>query len=94
MSPEESRFEEEVMSWSGFAEVLRRDDRQAWDCMISNVKGRFAEAIERSGRTFTTDPFFMALVLLQQRMIGELRDELESIEREQSRLSEGDSAPD
>jgi hypothetical protein len=44
--------------------------------MIKEVRDRFGEAVEKSGKTFTTDPFFMALLLAQQGMIKHLQSEL------------------
>jgi hypothetical protein len=38
--------------------------------------------VERSGKTFATDPFFMALLLAQQGRIRWLQGELKSLEVE------------
>lgn len=73
-----SKLDEELESWKGFPYALRRDDREAWDRMVEEARNRFGGAIERAGKTFTTEPFFMALLLLQQKMIGQLRAELEA----------------
>ncbi|MDG7006630.1 MAG: hypothetical protein JRN06_00130 [Nitrososphaerota archaeon] len=71
-----SLLEEEIESWKGFAWALRKDDLELWDAMTKEVRDDFGEAVEESGRTFTTDPFFMALLLAQQRMIRRLQGEL------------------
>lgn len=62
---------------------MRKADRENWDEMIKAVRERFGQAVEKSGRRFTTDPFFMALLLLQQKMIRELRGELQALRTEE-----------
>jgi hypothetical protein len=69
-------LDEEIESWKGFPWALRKEDRELWDAMIKEVREGFGETVEKSGKTFTTDPFFMALLLAQQRMIKRLEDEL------------------
>ena len=49
------------------------------DAMIKEIREDFAEAVERSGKDLATDPFFMALLLAQQRTIKRLRAELEAL---------------
>jgi hypothetical protein len=73
---EQNLLDEEVESWKGFPWALRKGDLELWNAMIKEVREDFGEAVERSGSTFTTDPFFMALLLAQQRMISRLRGEL------------------
>jgi hypothetical protein len=73
---EQSLPDEEIESWKGFPWALRKEDLEVWNAMIKEVREDFGKAVERSGRTFTTDPFFMALLLAQQRMIRRLRGEL------------------
>ena len=73
---EPSPLDEEIESWKGFPWALRKDDLELWHAMIKEVRDNFREAVEKSGKTFTTDPFFMAFLLAQQRMISRLRGEL------------------
>ena len=79
MTEQASQLEEEIESWRGFPWALRKEDLELWNAMIEEVRNDFGEAIERSGKTFTTDPFFMALLLAQERMIRRLRDELRAL---------------
>jgi hypothetical protein len=44
--------------------------------MINEIREKFNDAVEQSGKDFTTDPFFMALLLAQQRAIKQLQSEL------------------
>jgi hypothetical protein len=76
---EQSPLDEEIESWKGFPWALRKDDLELWNAMIKEVRDDFREAVERSGKTFATDPFFMALLLAQQRIIRRLRATLEEL---------------
>jgi hypothetical protein len=79
MTEQASQLEEEIESWKGFPWALRKDDLELWDAMIREVRDDFREAVEKSGKPLTTDPFFMALLLAQQRMIKRLQGELRSL---------------
>jgi hypothetical protein len=79
-----SQLEDEIKSWKGFPWALRKEDRDFWDQMIEEVRQDYTEAVEQSGKWLTTDPFFMALILVQQKMIVRLKSELEEL-RAQSR---------
>ena len=79
MTEQTSQLEEEIESWKGFPWALRKEDLELWDAMIKEVRCDFGEAVEKSGKTFTTDPFFMALLLAQQRMIRRLRATLREL---------------
>ena len=76
---EQSLLDEEIESWKGFPWALRKEELELWNAMIKEARDDFGEAVEKSGKTFTTDPFFMALLLAQQRMIGLLQGELKKI---------------
>ena len=67
-----SLLEEEIESWQGFAWAIRKEDREVWDKMIQEVKEGFDDAVQGSGKPFTTEPFFMALLLAQQKIIKSL----------------------
>ena len=71
-----SKLEEEIETWKGFPWALRKDDLELWNRMIGEIRAGFAEAVEASGKTFATDPFFMALLLVQQKTIRRLESEL------------------
>jgi hypothetical protein len=78
---EGSALEEEIESWKGFPWALRKDDRELWDTMIHEVVEQFSVAVQASGKDLITDPFFMALLLAQQRTIEGLRAQLRETER-------------
>jgi hypothetical protein len=71
-----SQLDDEIESWKGFPWALRGEDRELWDEMIKEMRQCYAEAVEQSGKPLTTDPFFMALLLAQQRTIERLRAQL------------------
>ncbi len=71
-----SQLEDEIESWKGFPWALRKEDRELWDEMIKEVRQYYAGAVEQSGKPLTTDPFFMALILSQQRTIERLKAQL------------------
>ena len=71
-----SQLEDEIESWKGFPWALRKEDRELWDEMIKEVRQYCAEAVEASGKPPTTDPFFMALLLAQQKTIEWLKTQL------------------
>ena len=73
------QLEEEIESWKGFPWALRKADRELWDAMINEIREGYAEAIEHSEKEFTTEPFFMALLLAQQKIIKLLEAELKSL---------------
>jgi hypothetical protein len=75
-----SQLEDEIESWKGFPGTLRREDRELWDQMIEEVRQYYTGAVEQSGKPLTTDPFFMALLLAQQRTIEWLRAQFRDTE--------------
>ena len=86
---QKSRLEEEIESWEGFHWTLRKDDRKQWEKMTQEVRERFAEAT-KSDKLFTVDPFFMSLIIVQQRIIRSLVSELKARSAEAHR---GETAP-
>jgi hypothetical protein len=76
---EDSKLEEEIESWRGFPWALRKDDRELWNTMIRQVRESYSEAVERSGKDLAVDPFFMSLILSQQKIIQLLQREINSL---------------
>jgi hypothetical protein len=77
-------LKEEVESWKGFPWALRKEDRELWDAMIHEVEEQFSVAVRDSGKALATDPFFMALILAQQKTIKRLQAELRTLGAEVS----------
>ncbi len=76
-----SKLDEEIESWKGFPWALRREDRELWDEMIAQARRDCSDAIEASEKPLTVDPFFMALILEQQKTIVKLKALLDSMKR-------------
>ena len=76
MTEQTGKFDEEIESWRGFPWALRKEDLKLWNAMTKEARDRYGEAVEKSDKTFTTDPLFMALLLAQQRLIKRLHAEL------------------
>jgi hypothetical protein len=79
MTERKSQLEEEIESWKGFPWALRKENRELWEAMVQEVREGFGDAVEKSGKALTVDPFFMSLLLAQQRTIKSLLTELESL---------------
>jgi len=77
--PKVNLMKREVDSWRPFVDALRSDDREAARRMIQDCY-RLAGAIESSGKTYTTEPFFFSLLLLQRETTVQLKAELEALE--------------
>jgi len=56
---EQSLLEEEIESRKWFSNVMRKDDRALWEAMVQESRESFGEAVEKSGKPLTVDPFFM-----------------------------------
>jgi hypothetical protein len=79
MPEQTNQLDEEIESWRGFPWALRKEDLELWKDMIKEVREQFGEAVEASGKYFATDPFFMALLLLEHKMIMQLKAELKRV---------------
>ena len=55
---------------------------EVWDAMMRKVREQFERSVEESGKTFTTDPFFMAVILSQYKTVRRLEAKLKALERE------------
>lgn len=84
---EPSPLDEEIESWKGFPWALRKEDLELWNAMIKEVREDFGEAVESSGKPLTTDPFFMALLLAQQRTIKRLRAIVDGLKKDETDLN-------
>ena len=85
MTEQTSQLDEEIESWRGFPWALRNEDLELWNAMIQDVR-EFEEAVEKSGKSLTIDPFFMALLLTQQKMIKYLQEQLKVTKGEIAQL--------
>ncbi|MDA4112635.1 MAG: hypothetical protein OK474_01135 [Thaumarchaeota archaeon] len=72
---------QELESWKGFVEALKGDDKKvAQEMMDACLK--YVEAIEQSGKFYLTEPFFLSILLDQQKKIKVFDGELERMQKE------------
>lgn len=72
---------QELESWKGFIEALKGDDKVvAQEMMDACLK--YVEAIEQSGKFYLTEPFFLSILLDQQKKIRAFEGELERMRAE------------
>jgi hypothetical protein len=72
---------EELESWRPFVEALRFEDRQVARDVMERCS-RYVEAIEASGKQYLTEPFFLSVILVQERQIRAFEAELERLRGE------------
>ena len=74
-------FKEELESWRPFVEALRFEDRQVAREMMESC-WRYVEAVEQSGKEFLTEPFFLTVLLAQEKRLKEFDTEFETLKGE------------
>jgi hypothetical protein len=72
---------EELESWRPFVEALRSEDRQVAREMMERCT-RYVEAIEASGKEYLTEPFFLSVLLVQEKQIRAFEAELSTLRGE------------
>jgi hypothetical protein len=71
----------ELKSWRPFVEALRFEDRQVARDMMERCT-RYVEAIEASGKKYLVEPFFLSILLTQERQVAAFEAELEKLRGE------------
>jgi|SRR5271155_5539263 len=71
----------ELESWIPFINALRFEDRKVAREMMERCT-RYVEAVEASGKEYVTEPFFLSVLLMQERQIATFEGELEKLEGE------------
>ncbi len=79
-----SKFKYEIDSWRSFSQSLRLEDRETFRQMMSKVFG-YADAIENSGRGYTTEALLISLILSQHKTIIWLSKQIEKFKEEVER---------
>jgi hypothetical protein len=74
-------LKQELESWRPFVEALRFEDRQVARDMMEGCT-RYVEAIEASGKEYLTEPFFLTVLLAQERQIAALEADFERLRGE------------
>jgi hypothetical protein len=77
----EDLLTKEIQSWDKFKYALRQQNAALFGQMLKECQGeddkegevvQFANAVNAKGESFAAESLFMALILLQQRMINRL----------------------
>ena len=74
-------LKEELEGWRPFVEALRFEDRQVAREMMESC-WRYVEAVEQSGKEFLTEPFFLTVLLAQEKRLKEFEAEFETLKAE------------
>jgi hypothetical protein len=74
-------LKEELEGWRPFVEALRFEDRQVARDMMESC-WRYLEAVEQSGKDYLTEPFFLTVLLVQERRLRGFEYELEKLKGE------------
>jgi hypothetical protein len=74
-------LKDELENWRPFVEALRFEDRQVAREMMERCI-RYVEAIEASGKEYLTEPFFLTVLLAQERQIAAFEADLERLRGE------------
>jgi hypothetical protein len=80
-------LESEIGRWSGFAKVLRRSDREAFDELM-DMSRSFASAGSNATNPILFEPFVISILLGQQERIRKLEKELQAIKPDKSNPDE------
>ena len=79
--PDGHLLQEEIESWRPFANSLRSEERVIFKALIEKC-WRYSKAIESSKKRYITEPFFLTVLLIQQRTIEWLQSQLDELRRE------------
>jgi hypothetical protein len=71
-------LESEIGRWNGFAKVLRKSDREAFDELMDMCRS-FASAGSNATNPILFEPFVISIILGQQERIRKLEKELKAI---------------
>ncbi len=80
MSLGKSKIIKEIESWRPFGEALRAEERELYREMMQRVC-EYLPSMEVNAEPFANDSLFMGLVFLQHRIIKELAERIEKLER-------------
>jgi hypothetical protein len=73
-------LEREIKKWEGFSRALRGRDREAFQQMM-NACRIYASAAGNATRPVLVEPMFMSILLAHQKMLMEIKKDVESIKQ-------------
>lgn len=78
------RLKVELDSWKSYSDELYNEDRDAFKQMVEKLWQPYAQAIEKSGRGYTTEALLISILLSQQRTIDWLSRSVERLKQEKT----------
>jgi len=71
-------LDDEISRWKGFANALRKEDREAFEALMDACRG-YASAGSNSVQPILFEPMIMSMVLSQQIRLQRLQKELDDL---------------
>ena len=78
---ESSKLKRELDSWKKYSDELYNEDRDTFRQMVEKLWPSYAEAIEKSGRGYTTEALLISVILSQQRTIDWLARSVDKLKQ-------------
>ena len=75
-------IEDEIRRWNGFAKVLRKEDREAFDILI-DVYRSYASAGSNATQLLPFEPMIMSILVSQQIRLQRLQKEMNDLKQKQ-----------
>jgi hypothetical protein len=72
-------LEDEIRRWKGFANVLRKEDREAFEALMDACRG-YASAGSNAVQPILFEPMIMSMLLSQQVRLQRLEKKLDALE--------------
>jgi hypothetical protein len=73
-------LDDEIRRWKGFANALRKEDREAFEALMDACRG-YASAGSNAVQPILFEPMVMSMLLFQQKKIHRLEKALDSIKQ-------------
>jgi hypothetical protein len=71
-------LEDEIRQWKGFANALRREDREAFETLMDGCRS-YASAGSNAVQPVLFEPMIMTMLLSQQVRLQQLQKELDAL---------------
>ena len=72
-------LDDEIRRWKGFANALRKEDREAFEALMDACRG-YASAGSNSVQPILFEPMVMSMLLSQQVRLQRLEKKLDALE--------------
>ena len=73
-------LDDEIRRWKGFANALRKEDREAFEALMDACRG-YASAGSNAVQPILFEPMIMSMLLSQQVRLQRLEKKLNALER-------------